>query len=467
MGGKLQLASEPGVGSTFSFEIAFAQCGGQALRQHGAAELRGLRVLVVDDNATNREIIEHQLGGWSVACVSVANGAQALGSLHSAHRRGSRFDAVLLDLHMPEMSGIELARAIRGDPDLAATPLVMLSSGIAGLSIDGEVTGLIDCQLAKPARQADLFDALATVTADRIPAASRPAPPPVSPAQPVERRTFVGRVLLVEDHPVNQELAMAMLANLGVDPTLAPDGRQALDLLSEKSFDLVLMDCQMPEMDGFEATAAIRAAEHCAGAKRRMPVVALTANAIEGDRERCLAAGMDDYLSKPFSRAQLEAMLARWLPRMRRDDEVEPVVDVPTATTATPATTAPAGPAQPLVAVNPRALATICSVDPRGGKGLLRKVVTTYITDTAARLGELAAALGEGDVDTIAKVAHALKSASSNVGADVLASLFQELEERAPGRNVEVACTLIDRAISEYVRVAEELRRLVESEGLQ
>ncbi len=248
---------------------------------------------------------------------------------------------------------------------------------------------------------------------------------------------------------------MAALATLGVDPALAQNGRRALELLSEKSFDLVLMDCQMPEMDGFEATAAIRTAEHGASASRRLPVIALTGEADEGDRERWLAAGMDDHLAKPFTPAQLDSVLARWLPRRQR---TEPVAGLVTRTA--PGVRAP-GP----LAIDARALTMIRAIDPDGKGGLLRNSVHAYITSTAARLGELTAALANRDSGAVAACAHALRSASDGVGADGLASVLREVEECAPDGDLVDTCALVDRAIAEFARVAAELRRLVDGSG--
>lgn len=314
--------------------------------------------------------------------------------------------------------------------------------GSPGLPGDAPATAAQDADEAASAPGAD----------DRV----LPVPPRVrwaeDPPPPVERRAFVGRVLVVEDHPLNQQTAVAALSALRVDPTLAPNGRRALELLSEKSFDLVLMDCRMPEMDGFEATAAIRAAEFGASASRRLPVIALTADADEGDRARWQAAGMDDQLAKPFTATQLDAVLARWLPRR-------------------PAAAAGAGPATPSVnvarapgptAIDARALTMVGAIDPGGERGLLRDTVQAYVSGTAARLGELTSALASRDVVAVAAAARALRSASEAIGADGLARLLRELEERVPDGDLVAACVLADRAIGEFARIVTELRQLVE-----
>ena len=275
------------------------------------------------------------------------------------------------------------------------------------------------------------------------------------PPPPVERRAYVGRVLVVEDHPVTRQDAVAALAALRIDPMLAQNGRRALELLSEKSFDLVLMDCQMPEMNGFEATAAIRTAEFGASAKRRLPVIALIADADEGERARWLAAGMDDQLAKPFTAAELDAVLARWLPRRQ-----------PAAPVTGPAIrTVTAARAPGSLAIDARALTMIGVIDPGGRRGLLRDTVQAYVSGTAAQLGELTAALASRDAGAVVAAARALRSASDGIGADGLASAFRELEKRMPDGDPLAACALVDRAIAEFARVVTELRRLVDGLG--
>jgi signal transduction histidine kinase/CheY-like chemotaxis protein len=313
MHGQLDLHSEVGRGTLFWFEIPLLKQDSDARSVLNMAQhLSGLRVLVVDDNATSREILACQLHGWSMHCTGVADGQQALQVLQQTAVRP--FDLAILDLHMPGMDGFALARAIRSDARWAAMPII-LSSVSACADHPDRRDSPIDYYLSKPVRQSDLHDVIDTATSRR---ASSPDGAPVAsvPAAVAEPVGLGGRVLVAEDNPVNQAVAGGMLESLGVAYSLVDNGVIALDRVLHEAFDLVLMDCQMPEMDGFEATAQIRARQREGLLRQPLPIVALTANAIEGDRERCLAAGMDDYLSKPFTHEQLAATLQRWMPRV-------------------------------------------------------------------------------------------------------------------------------------------------------
>jgi CheY-like chemotaxis protein len=282
-----------------------------------ADDLDGLRVLIVEDNATARSLLERYAGASGMVSSTADCGTRALAMMHDAVARRMPYDVALIDMTMPGMTGSELAQAIRASVALQATRLVMLtslSSRDQAAATCGE--GLAAC-LDKPVRRAQLHRCLAGVMGKA--AADRAPPPAPAPQQP----SLEAHVLLVEDNVINLEIADAMLQALGCQSEVADDGRAAVALMCSRPFDVVLMDCQMPVMDGFEATAVMRAREaelnadlvHVGLPPQRTPIVALTANAMEGDREACLAAGMDDYLSKPFTMDQLHAVLARWVKR--------------------------------------------------------------------------------------------------------------------------------------------------------
>ncbi len=304
MGGEIGVVSEPGRGSSFWFTVRvdILDAGKSAPAR---ADLKGVRVLIVEDNATNRAILLHQVTGLGAVCDVAADGLAGLEAMRAALARGGAYHLALIDMKMPRMNGIELMRAVRADAGLRDTRLAMLTS----LSAAGEAAATraagADAYLTKPVRRAELFNALAGLMGTT--AAEAPAAVAHEPAALDYRGA---RVLLAEDNPVNQEVARAMLERAGCRVTIAVNGRAAVERWLAQPFELVLMDCQMPELDGFEATREIRTRET---GRVRVPIVALTANAMADDRERCLAAGMDDYLPKPFKRSDLMAVLQCWI----------------------------------------------------------------------------------------------------------------------------------------------------------
>jgi signal transduction histidine kinase/CheY-like chemotaxis protein len=308
MGGTIKVKSEPGKGSIFSVFLPLEVRSPQPLAR--AASVKGLRALVVDDNATSRCVLTHYLE-YGEAIFDIAESAEAgLEAARAAANAGRPFDVILLDFQMPDMAGDAFLRTLRADARLARTPC--LAFGALG----GKVPALdelgIGAWLTKPARRAPLLDALTAV------AGRAPGPREAAPAQPVADPALGhARVLLVEDNRVNQLVAARMLKTFGIDAVVVADGTQAVAAVQANTFDLVFMDCQMPELDGYDATRAIReweAPRIAAGIASRLPIIAMTANAMLGDREKCLAAGMDDYLSKPIKRDVLLASLQRWLP---------------------------------------------------------------------------------------------------------------------------------------------------------
>jgi CheY-like chemotaxis protein len=289
MGGQIELQSELGQGSVFRLTLPFATCGG--LRDPSAA-LGEVRVLIVDDNATNRSILREYLGSWGCRTAEAASARQALVLLQEAARHGQPFRVALVDMQMPEADGAMLARWIRADAQLRDLLLISLTSApVAGEAARLHEIGYAE-YLQKPIRQSHLYDILV--------AALRPRPAPES----------ARRILLAEDNEVNRTIALRILACAGYDADSVSDGRQAVEAVCHGGYDLVLMDIQMPEMDGFEATAEIRrrlAPSACP------PIVAMTANALEGDRDRCLLAGMNDYIAKPIRLEELRTTVERWI----------------------------------------------------------------------------------------------------------------------------------------------------------
>jgi two-component system, sensor histidine kinase and response regulator len=299
----------------------------------------------------------------------------------------------------------------------------MLSS--VGHDEDLSLEAGIEYFLTRPVRQSHLHDTLVNALRVKIAAGT-------AEATRGTHSRLNARILLVEDNPVNQELAQHMLEFLGCACSIARHGRDALVALERESFDAVLMDCEMPEMDGFEATAAIRQRESSQGAARRVPIVALTAGAVEGDRDKCLAAGMDDYLSKPFSLADLERTLTRWLP------------DVPST------------PQSGEKHIDPRVIEGMLVMG-GGGRDLLQRLIRIYLTDSPQRLAAIREGFANADAAAVARAAHSFKSSSANLGAAALAELCKRLERHCRAGSTEDAEPLLYAIEEEYSHVAMDL----------
>ncbi|MEO7275030.1 MAG: response regulator [Vicinamibacterales bacterium] len=312
MNGEIGLHSEPGVGSTFWFTATFPRPSANAvIAAPEPVSLSGRHALIVDDNATNRRILRGQLQIWGMSSVEVIGGREALAALRNATRR---FDVVILDQQMPDMDGLMLAAEMQRDPALAALPRLMLTS--LGEFVDRSVltkVGIAEC-VVKPARQGRLRDCLGRLLAVSA------APSPVKAVRTSPAVTPLNaRILVAEDNEINRRVAALQLRQIGCTADTVANGVEAVAALATIPYDLVLMDCQMPEMDGYEATRLIRRREG-QGLGPRLPIIAMTANALAGDREVCLEAGMDDYLTKPIEPAELYAVLARWLKKPTAGD---------------------------------------------------------------------------------------------------------------------------------------------------
>jgi PAS domain S-box-containing protein len=477
MGGTMQVESRAGIGSTFHFTICAQAIHGELPKHLSGAQpqLRGRRALIVDDHPTNRQVLSLQLRSWQMEAVAVESGAQALALL----QRVDSFDVALLDLHMPEMDGLALADAIRqlemrrpsnldarseqsrsgADRRLPGLPLVLLAS------LDrNQRTPQFDhfaASLVKPVKAAQLYETLIGVFARGAPNPPQPEIAPETVRDELAKRPRFDssmaerlplRILLAEDNEINQDVVSQFLGRLGYQPDIAENGHQVLDALQRQPYDVILMDVQMPEMDGLEATQHIR---------RDLPrdqqprIIAVTANALRGERAACLAAGMDDYISKPIELAQL-------IQALERSAQAAPDADRP-ASPETAEEAVVARPAQPdggaplHMAVFQELQATFGEDAPR----LLPPMIAAYI-EAAARLpSAMAEWRTHGQPDSLLRAAHTLKSNSQLFGALPLAALYRDLEQRAKDGALQAAEALLPQIEAEQARVQAALDEIL------
>ncbi|WP_343731426.1 response regulator [Duganella sp.] len=458
MGGAIGVDHALTQGSVFWFAVNFDKR--RIDSDDPSTATQGIRALIVDENPASRAALERQLAAWRITC-ACACANDALPRLRQALAGGHAYDVVLLDMEQPRTSGLALAAAIHSETALAATRLLLLSTERnAADSVQQREAG-VAFQLIKPPRECDLYDAITTPARGRElrPAAANAAPAPallhaaVAPAAPPVTTLTSGsrprkrrKVLLAEDNPVNVEVASAMLEGLGLDVSRASNGEEALHSVQADDFDLILMDCQMPVMDGFAATSEIRRHEQQRGRARSMPIIAITANALQGDRESCLAAGMDDYLSKPFTQQALGQTLSRWISLPR---------------------TAPAPAEAPSAqddTINRQALDNIRALSPANGDALLERVLQAFLRDTPQHLHTIQQAISAGDAGQLRKAAHSLKSSSANVGADALARHSKELEQLGRNNTTAGAAALLADMEHSFQAARQALGALLEKE---
>jgi len=437
MGGSLGVESEVDVRSTFWFELRLAKQANLVTKLPYGDELTGLRVLIVDDNETNRLILREQLGSWGMHTDEAADAKGALGLLRSASSKADAYDVVVLDLNMPGMDGLQLAHAINVDSQIARPTMFMLSSSGRVARDDAATAGLAGT-LTKPVRQSELFNCLMgglsthRVVVDDV------------PPQPAAEARARGHVLLVEDNAMNQLVARKLLTKLGYTVDVSRNGVEALEALEgDARYVAVLMDCQMPVMDGYAATREIRRRE---GGTRHTPIIAMTAAAMEGDREACLDAGMDDYLTKPIRPDAVARTLAQWIPS-----------GDPADATAAPPTEAPDDDA---AALDADRIAMLRELDDGDGM-LLASIVDEFVAGAQRNLDDLREAVAEGDPEAVERAAHALKGASANLGATQLADLSGHLEALGRARALGGAAPAVEDIEREFERVRAALARVL------
>jgi PAS domain S-box-containing protein len=453
MGGSMWVESQgiPGAGSTFHFTI-LAQAASEQPPDHldyVQVELAGKRLLIVDDNDTNRRILTRQTQSWGMLPQVVASGAEAL----TLVQRGLSFDLAILDMQMPEMDGLTLAHEIRKLRDAQTLPLVMLTSMGWQNEKDGSVQAEFAAFLYKPIKQSQLYNTLIQIVAGQARRTKIARVQPEDISDLGEQNPL--RILLAEDNVVNQKVALRMLERIGyrwVD--VAGNGLEVLEALRRQVYDVVLMDVQMPEMDGLEASHHI-----CQNwpVERRPWIIAMTANAMQGDREQCLEAGMNDYVSKPVRLEELVRALSQCHPVSNESDEpLTPISDLPQQ-----------------VAVEPAPIAMFPALDEKvfaefgmtlGGNGLeILEVVEVYLEDTPKRLVELRQGLTQNKTGELRRIAHSIKSTSGIFGAQRLAGLCQELETMAQNGALGGVSEKLQQIETEYDRVRPALLAKLEA----
>jgi signal transduction histidine kinase/CheY-like chemotaxis protein len=431
MGGQLLLESEPGVGSTFHFTLPFEVRTGARSKtpQPGRVHLQGVSVLVVDDNATNRRILEEILLSWGMVPTIVEGGEAALQALDLASQRGASFQLILLDYQMPGMDGFQLAERIKADPKQRTSTIMMLSSvGKKGEASRCAELG-VAAHLTKPIRQSALFDAIMAIL-DKGKELQRPVLATRDPVR-VPQRTL--RVLVAEDNAVNQVLMVRILEKRGHLVVVAKDGRAAVAAVEAGPFDVALMDVQMPEMDGFQVTAAIREKE--GGTGRHLPIIALTAHAMRGDRERCLSAGMNAYLTKPIRADDLFRTLEECV--HAEADGSAPSRD-------------PARAADPTSSINQHTLDGLRALEMTGQGTFLNDIIRAYLTSAPERFAALQSAAEAGDAKEFQRHAHSYRGISGTLGADRLVGLCQTAETLAATGFVDEIAPLLNGLAKEF-----------------
>ncbi len=438
MGGSIGVVSAPGRGSTFWFEVPMPVAAEQARPGPDPHPLQGRRVLVVDDNATHRLVLQSQLSEWDLRPDVVGHPGAVLPLLRAARDAGHPYPLAVLDLGLPGIDGLALARQVAADPTLAATRVVLLS---AGPEIDPATLRAagVDQVLSKPVRSSALLDLLL----DLVPAAPAEVAATAGPAAPVVATGARGRVLVVEDNRISQVVAEGLVSRLGYQVDVVGNGAEAVEAVAATAYTVVLMDCHMPVLDGFAATAEIRRGEDGDG---RVPIIALTAATTTEERARCRDAGMDGFLAKPLDVTELESVLARFA----RPEQGTPPADEREEQSADATA----------VVLDPERLTMLRRLGPDDGRGLLGAVAEAFASATPRLLTTIRAATDGHDGPGLRRAAHELAGSAANLGALRVADLARRIEGAADSGGADLA--LVDRLETEF----DDARRSL-SEALQ
>jgi signal transduction histidine kinase/DNA-binding response OmpR family regulator len=439
MKGRIEVDSELGKGSTFRFHAVLACPSGSVPAR--PALLAGKRALVVDASEVAREVLAGYLSSWQLEVTGVASAREALEVLRDARASGRDFHFAVLDRFPPDLDGKELAARIKNELGLAKIRLVMTTPPGRAEKPSSLVRAGFDAWITKPVNDKKLSTAFQHISepgAD-LPGLAAPA------AESEQRRAEAQTVLLVEDNLVNQKVTALCLRRMGFEVVTVSNGKAAVEAVEKRRFQAILMDCQMPIMNGFDATERIRELSH-----GDIPIIAMTAAAMSKDRERCLEVGMNDYLSKPVQKAELERMLEKWVPLAphakgtRQENEDSAMKD------------------HGDTVLDPDVIASLRELGGDDDPGLFIELVQLFLADTPERMQQLSGALAESDPGALERAAHALKSSSANLGAMGLSALFRDIETAGREKDLGRAKSLVERSNEEFARVQQALRSEME-----
>ncbi|MFK8018711.1 MAG: EAL domain-containing protein [Pseudomonadales bacterium] len=456
MGGSIDVQSTEGLGSTFTFSLTLPTASRAISADEAQSSFDGLHVLIVDDNETNRDIISNIASAWKMSYATADDGISAINTLGSP--AGQFLNLVLLDQNMPHMDGISVARWInKNRPDL---PVVMLSS-IDGVGAETADLGCVHAAITKPVRQTDLYNSIDSIFSDNNPTKHPPIANSVPDMSSMRHASIIDsstRLLVAEDNLINQEVVLGMLDQTRCHIELVENGALALEQRFKQPYDLILMDCQMPVLDGYAATQAIRKRELEENVEP-IPIIALTANALKGDREKCIDAGMDDFLSKPFEQEDLFRIISAWLPQkeLGQEQSIQETQSIEHYD-STDNTDSGSGPCRRLTSsIDVSSLDKLRALQRPGQPDIIEKIIGSFLQTAPMSMADIQQAFIDGDAIKIHQLTHPLKTSAAAIGANDLAALVSDLDDICRQGSIAGCSALIHDIEEELELVLEEL----------